>query len=78
MKAAASDRESRVNFASISCAKSCMVLRKTQRASSEVADLQTTAPASDELKILVSAVQFRPWPPTISPRSAVLADRGKI
>jgi hypothetical protein len=40
-----------------------MVLQKTQRASSGVADFSITASAKAELKILVSAVQFRPWPP---------------
>jgi hypothetical protein len=55
----------RVNFAWMSCAKSCIVLQKTQRASSELIDSSTTASAKSELKILVSAVQFRPWPPLL-------------
>jgi hypothetical protein len=44
-----------------------MVLQKTQRASSEVIDSSVTASAKAELKILVSAVQFRPWPPLLQP-----------
>jgi len=54
-----------VNFAWMSCAKSCMVLQKTQRASSEVTDFTTNASAKSELKIRVSLVQFRPWPPIL-------------
>jgi hypothetical protein len=57
-----------------------MVLQKTQRASSEVADFSITTSATDELKILVSAVQFRPWPPlfqllTHESRDALVAVR---
>jgi hypothetical protein len=42
-----------VSLAGISSAKSCTVLQKTQRASSEVTDFTTTASATGELKILV-------------------------
>jgi len=38
----------------MSCAKSCIVLQKTQRASSELVDSTITASAKSELKRLIS------------------------